>query len=112
MSDRLVLGVADAPDEQVHQLRAQDESMEGQRPEALFHGPLLTGRLVWVQVGVGGMPASHHSPDEGLGLEKSGTLKATAHLLSNICCNRSTPSSGGSTAEVWSSQTFLSSLDG
>lgn len=62
MSDRLALSVADAPIEQVNQLRAQDESMEGQRPEALLHGPFLTGRLIWVQVRVRGMSASqpHH----------------------------------------------------
>ena len=51
-SDRLVLGIADAPDEQGHQLGAQNEPVEGQRPEALLHAPLLTGRLVWTQVGV------------------------------------------------------------
>lgn len=56
-TDRLGLGVADASDEQVDQLGAQDEAVEGERPEALLHGPLLARGLVWVQVGVGSVPA-------------------------------------------------------
>ena len=57
ISDRLVLGVADTSDEQVDQLGAQYQTVEGERSEALLHGPLLTGRLIWVQVGVGSIPA-------------------------------------------------------
>lgn len=57
MTDRLVLSITDSSDEQVDQLRAQDKAMEGEWSEALLHGPLLTGRLIWVQVGVGSMPA-------------------------------------------------------
>ncbi len=57
VTDRLVLSVADPSDEQVDQLGAQDESVEGERSEALLHGPLLAGRLIWVQVGVRSIPA-------------------------------------------------------
>lgn len=57
ITDRLVLGVADTSDEQVDQLGAQYQTVEGERSEALLHGPLLTGRLIWVQVGVGSIPA-------------------------------------------------------
>ena len=56
-TDRLVLSVAHPSDEQVDQLGAQDEAVERERSEALLHGPLLTGRLIWVQVGVGSIPA-------------------------------------------------------
>lgn len=57
VSDRLVLSIADPPGEQVNKLRAQDEAVEGERSETLLHSPLLTGRLIWVQIGVGCMPA-------------------------------------------------------
>lgn len=60
MTDRLVLSVADPPDEQVDELRAKDEAVEGEWSEALLHGPLLAGRLIWVQVGVGSMSACGH----------------------------------------------------
>ena len=56
VTDRLVVSIADPSDEQVDQLRAQNEAMEGEWSEALLHGPLLTGRLIWVQVWVGSMP--------------------------------------------------------
>lgn len=57
VTDRLVLSVADPSDEQVDQLGAQDEAVKGEWPEALLHGPLLAGRLIWVQIGVGSIPA-------------------------------------------------------
>lgn len=57
VSDRLVLSIADPSDEEVDQLGTQDEAMEGEWSEALLHGPLLTGRLIWVQVGIGSIPA-------------------------------------------------------
>lgn len=57
-TDRLVFCIADPSDEQVDQLGAQDEAMEGEWSETLLHGPLLTGRLIWVQVGVGCMPVN------------------------------------------------------
>lgn len=50
---RLALRVTNTPDEEGDQLWAQDQAMEGQRSEAFLHGPLFTGRLVGVQVGVG-----------------------------------------------------------
>lgn len=55
-TDRLVLGVADPSDEQVDQLGAEDEAVEGKWSEPLLHGPLLTGRLIRVQVWVWSMP--------------------------------------------------------
>ncbi len=51
-SDRLVFCVADAADQQVDELWAQDEPVKGERTEPLLHAPLLTGRLVRVQVWV------------------------------------------------------------
>ena len=57
VTDRLVLSITNSSDEQVDQLRAQDKAVEGEWSEALLHGPLLTGRLVWIQVGVGSMSA-------------------------------------------------------
>lgn len=48
VTDRLVLSVADPSDEQVDELGAQDEAVEGERSEALLHGPLLAGGLVGV----------------------------------------------------------------
>lgn len=57
MTDRLVLSITDPSYEQIDQLGAQNEAVEGEWSEALLHGPLLTGRLIWVQVGVGSIPA-------------------------------------------------------
>lgn len=65
-TDRLVLCVADATDQQVDQLRAQDDAVEGQRSEPLLHGPLLARGLVWVQVRVGCMSTNIHTAIETL----------------------------------------------
>ena len=59
-TDRLVLSITHSADEQGDELRAQNEAVEGQRSESLLHGPVLAGRLIWVQVGVWYMSVGNH----------------------------------------------------
>jgi hypothetical protein len=62
--------------------------VEGQRSEALFHGPLLARGLVWVQVRVGCMSRNIHTAIETLELSPNRNTRLTHYSDSidyNVC---------------------------